>query len=388
MTNFVISSGVSSAYQVGDEDTLTVLSGGRSDRSVVTSGGVEVISSGAFALGDVISSGGIDVFHRGGTENDVTVRGGGVLDLADAVVRDGASLNVSAIAGAQQFAGVTLDARAAFWSLDAVVGNSGAEFVGSGGLADATTVTSGGELVVSRGGLVDGATVGIDASLDNAGTLSGAFVDRGQIVYSGGAASTLGGSLSGAGKLLDEQAAELTVSAGAASFTGTAELQQGVLDLATAEGLGKGRVDFLANGDTKTLRIEADDTPASGRLFASPLESFDAADDRLDLRSVAFVKGATATVSGSTLTVRDGTYTAAFTLTGSKAAAYVVGADGAGGILVHAAATPSAAALTEAAAGFGAPSQAPAHTAFADTDRSSSMLAGASAMSPHALKAS
>ena len=44
---------------------------------------------------------------------------------------------------------------------------------------------------------------------------------------------------------------------------------------------------------------------------------FDAAPDSLDLSSLAYIAKASATLSGSTLTLKDGTYTASFTLAGN-----------------------------------------------------------------------
>ena len=170
---------------------------------------------------------------------------------------------------------------------------------------------------------MEGAVVGRGGLLVDSGSLTGAISDAGEIVYNGAQASTLSGSLSGNGVLIDDQAATVMVSADAASFKGQVQLQSGSLDLATSEGVGKAQIVFLGGDQTKTLRIEAADTPASGHTYGNPLENFDTSSDRLDLAGVNFTSGATATVSGSTLTLKDGAYTAAFTLSGSISTDYV-----------------------------------------------------------------
>jgi len=64
------------------------------------------------------------------------------------------------------------------------------------------------------------------------------------------------------------------------------------------------------------------------------ISNFSGADEDIDLRSIAFVSGASATVSDSTLVLTDGGKTYKFELSGSLAGAYPVLSDGHGGTLI------------------------------------------------------
>ena len=227
---------------------------------------------------------------------------------------------------------------------DALTIASGATLnVLSGGAASAVKVASGGRLVIAAGATA--ATLGLAAG--------GALVDQGALTYSGAASATLAGALSGAGALIEDGPGRLAISGSTAGFTGSAVLSGGVIELAVAGGLGSGSVVFAA-AKTATLQIDAAARPASGGTFAATLISFDSTLDRVDLAGLAFVSGAKATVKGDVLTLRDGTYTAAFTLGGTLASGYVVSNDGAGGTLIRARAS-TAGAIVNAAAAFDPP---------------------------------
>jgi hypothetical protein len=109
-------------------------------------------------------------------------------------------------------------------------------------------------------------------------------------------------------------------------------------------------VRFANDGAAETLFIDGADAPKAGGTFANVVSNFSDAHDGIDLRSIAFVSGASATLSGSILTVSDGGHTYGFTLAGSMAGTYVVTSDGHGGTLIE----PPVAGFVQALAGFSA----------------------------------
>jgi hypothetical protein len=115
-----------------------------------------------------------------------------------------------------------------------------------------------------------------------------------------------------------------------------------VIELARAGAIGTGYVQFVnpASGSA-VLQIDAADAPAAGGTFANTLSNFDGANEDIDLRSIAFVSGATAMVTGSTLVLTDGGKTYTFKIAGGVAALYPVLSDGHGGTLIDPEAAPS-----------------------------------------------
>jgi len=114
---------------------------------------------------------------------------------------------------------------------------------------------------------------------------------------------------------------------------------------------------------TAVLQIDAADAPKAGGTFATTLSNFDGANEDIDLTSIAYVSGATATAMGSTLVLSDGGKTYTFKLAGGVASAFPVFSDGHGGTLIDPTASapkpidPHVLAFAHAAAGF-APSDA------------------------------
>jgi hypothetical protein len=117
--------------------------------------------------------------------------------------------------------------------------------------------------------------------------------------------------------------------------------------------LGQGSVVFAAGTVSQTLQIDAADAPAAGGTFANTIWNFSGTNDYIDLRSIAYVDGASATVSGHTLTLVDGGNTYKFRLAVLVSGAFPVTSDGHGGTLID----PEVLAFAHAAAAF-APSGA------------------------------
>jgi hypothetical protein len=82
------------------------------------------------------------------------------------------------------------------------------------------------------------------------------------------------------------------------------------------------------------LQIDAADAPAAGGTFADIISNFNGANEEIDLPSIAYVSGASATVVGHTLVLKDGGKSYTFDIAGAVAGAYPVTSDGHGGTLI------------------------------------------------------
>jgi autotransporter passenger strand-loop-strand repeat protein len=252
-----------------------------------------------------------------------------------------------------------------------VVSSGGQELVSSGGVASGTTVLSGGAGYVYSGGVASGTAVSNDAreTISAGGEIrglavaaGGVLVDDGQALISG--AGTLAGTLTGSGLIAQTQAGDLVLSGSDAGFGGGALIEAGTIELATSGALGSGYAQFVEpTTGSAVLQIDAADAPAAGGTFASTIFDFSGANEDIDLRSIAYVSGASATLSGSTLVLTDGGATYKFNLAGTTAGAYPVLSDGHGGTLIDPTAAapkaldPKVLAFAHAAAAF-APSDA------------------------------
>jgi autotransporter passenger strand-loop-strand repeat protein len=276
------------------------------------------------------------------------------------------------------------------------VASGGVEAVASGGVASGATVLSGGTLsgpgaiagATTDAGKVIGATVSGTLTVASGGVASAltvsagaTIIDDGDLVFSGATAVTYAGALSGSGMLVEAGTGALVLSGAAAAFTGELALSGGTAELATAAGVGGGAI-VWASTTSATLKIDAADAPHAGATFSSTLSNFDKEYDVLDLTQLAFVSGATAVLSGSTLVVTDGGGVYDFQLAGTAAATYSATSDGSGGTLVKASTTtqvPAAQVLAgfiQAMAAFGAESAA---TNVADSTRSTPGIASMAA---------
>ena len=344
--------------------TLDVLASGSTTGTVVSAGGEELVSSGGATLGTTVLSGG-QARLSGGHAVGLTVSGGGVdyvlaaATTTGTVVGDGGKQIISS--GGQ--------------AIDTNLSSGGEEYVRASGATTGTTVSSGGDQVVSSGGIASGAVVqngglayvlsggtalgatiadGGKATISSGGIASGlgllsggVLVDDGRLLIAG--AGTLAGSLRGAGAIVETGSGDLLLKGADADFSGKAVISGGTIELATAGALGTGAVTFVepATGSA-VLQIDAADGPAAGGSFANTLSNFDGAHEGIDLRSIAFVAGASARVIGSTLVVSEGGKTYKFDLAGGIAGAYRVLSDGHGGTLIG----PTLAQFAQAAAVF------------------------------------
>jgi autotransporter passenger strand-loop-strand repeat protein len=347
-----------------------VRSGGLATLTRILSGGQQAISSGGAASFTTVSSGGADYVYSGGVASATTLSNGGVERILSGGREVGATLSSggrvfvskgAAAVGATVSAGGDLYVLASGRTTGTVIGNGGKQLISSGGVALGTQVLSGGAAYVYSGGADETVTIssGGEEIISLGGGVvgvsliaGGKLVDNGEIRFGG--AGTLAGTLSGSGLLVQGAAGDLVLSDLGTPFTGKALISGGTIELARAGALGTGSVQFAApTTGSAVLQIDAAAAPAAGGTFANTISNFSAPGEDIDLRSIAFVSGASATIVGSTLVLTDGGKTYAFNLAGSNAGAYPATSDGHGGTLIG----PKLNAFVQAAAVF-APSVA------------------------------
>jgi autotransporter passenger strand-loop-strand repeat protein len=309
----VQASGTTTGTAVGDGGYQLVSSGGVAGGTEVLSGGRQYIYSDGLASATLVSAGGCQKVSSGGVASGATVLSGG----RQYVYSGGETWASTVSSGGAETVFATGSA------IGATVSNGGEEVVSSGGLASATAIQSGGRLVVYAGGEASGL-----AELSG-----GLVVDDGEVRNSG--AGSLDGKLEGSGAVVETGVGDLVLSGAGTEFGGAAVISGGTLELARAGALGTGSVTFVAPATgSAVLLIDAADAPAAGGTFANTISNFNGADEDIDLRSIAFVSGASAKIVGSTLVLTDGGKTYSFKIAGGVAGAYPVLSDGHGGTLI------------------------------------------------------
>jgi hypothetical protein len=320
-------------------------SGGAGGAGVVLGGGGEVINSGGTISGAGGGGGG-----SGGNSSGGSGQGGyGVVLSAGGLVVNGTSGSNSAL----------------------IEGQIGV-YAGSGGAA---TVTNYG-VIDGAGGVAVRLAAGKDRLIDEAGsTFNGAVsASGGTLELAAGTATitglgtsfsgfgsyqvdaggtwtltgtnTVAGALTGAGTLIVGSGATKLAKSG--NLSGGVTVKAGTLELAAAGAGGTGPITFAGPA---TVQIDAAALPASGGTFADTLAHFGTGDS-LDLKSLAYVRGATATVASGVLTVKSGSQTTLFKLTTPSSNYYAYG-DGSGGVLVTTTALAAATWKTAVNADFG-----------------------------------
>jgi autotransporter passenger strand-loop-strand repeat protein len=322
----LLAGGAASGMKVVDTSLVQVESGARAVGTLVSASSVDVYSGGVTS-GDALSSGAREMVSSGGAASGLRVLSGGIAyalakgTITGALVSSGGreiiesgglanEVKVLGGAAAYVYSGAT-DARA-------VVSSGGAEAISAGGMATALTVLAGGVLT-----------------------------DNGEVRIAG--AGTLDGRLLGSGSIVETTAGVLVLGGAGAGYSGRAVVESGTIELSTASALGTGAVQFVepATGSA-VLQIDAADAPAAGGTFANTIINFNGPHEDIDLRSIAYVSGATAKVVGSSLVLTDGGATYTFNIAGNAAAAYPVLSDGHGGTLID----PKAVAFAQTAAAF------------------------------------
>ena len=351
--------------------TLRLDSGAIVDSLIVSKGGAVQgqgqLDGGAIAgsaAGVTLGAGGRLEIVSGGKASGMTVLGfRSVLQVNSGASATRTVVSVGAYVtdfGLTEGTVITTDGEEAVYSGAVASGDAieqgGVEIVLSGGVADGATVLSGGIDRISPGGVAFDAVVSVGGTgaISSSGTVfgltvlaGGMVVDDGEVRIAG--AATLAGSLAGSGAIVQTETGDLVLGDAGSGFSGKAAIEGGTVELATAGALGTGYVEFAPpSTGSAVLQIDAADAPVAGGTFANRIVDFSGANEDIDLRSIAFVAGASATVSGAVLVLSDGGKTYKFDLAGSIAGAYPVLSDGHGGTLID----PRAARFAQTAAAF------------------------------------
>ena len=325
----------------------TVLGAGGSDTALgpntyledttVSSGGVEIVSSGGSAFGAIVSAGGEQIVFAGGSASETTVRGGTLELVGDATVsgvtftsgteilasgaqltsatltKDGLDNLILINGGIATSAGVgsaaTLTVSAGGVAIDTQLAAGGSDYVSAGGLAKQTAIGGGVEDVFAGGKSID-ASAGSGGFLQVFGSASGALIGSGaqEIVFSGGRAS------------------ETSVASG-----GVADAQNGgVLSRTT---IAAGAVAQALSGGLVTGSIVSGSGAVVISSGGSATQTELHAGGAIDLQSFAFASGGTASLDGNDqLTISEGGRTTTEQLAGSYSGDHFnLSLDGVGG---------------------------------------------------------
>jgi len=180
---------VSSSITVGSGQSQTILSGGVAVDTVALDGGVQIVSG--KATGTILSSGGIESVSSGGAASGTHVLKGGELIYAGGTV-------TGAVVGVGGLLAVATGAKASGMT----VGTGVTLTVSSGGTASGAIVSSGGKALVISGGTTVGATVssgGVETVSSGAHASGTTVLKGGEIVYDGG--TVTGSTISSGGVL-------------------------------------------------------------------------------------------------------------------------------------------------------------------------------------------
>ena len=236
-----VSKGVSSSGVNITSDSNMLVYGSASDTTISSGGGVSVY--GGLASGTTINGGTLSVLIKGtalettinsggvftlgyiglldgGVASGITINNGGLLDVtgqgvaSDVVVNNGGKINIlggvyhigrtdlfyesGTATGITISGGGEVAVSSGGIASDTTVSSGGEIVASSGGILSNTAISSGGEVIASAGGSLSGTTIssGGVAFVVDGGTLSGATVDQGGTVYvlPGGSVNTISGN--------------------------------------------------------------------------------------------------------------------------------------------------------------------------------------------------
>ena len=350
----VLSGGLEFVDELGSDIAATIRSGG-----VIDVGFLGTATSLTVLAGGVVSGGGDlwGVDRIAGLASGVALTAGADVEIASG--GRGSALDVSDPDGSAPPSELAVEAGGVV--VADTVSFRGLEVIKSGGVASATTVLSGGSESVTSGGEAIRLVVSSagSATISAGGIVNGASLASGGLLIDNGelrntSSGTLAGTLSGSGIVVEAGSGVLLLAGAGTAFGGQLAIEGGAAELAKAGAIGSGGVEFVepATGSA-VLRLDAADAPKAGGTFANALSNFSGANEQIDLAGLAFVSGASATLTGSTLVLSDGGKTFDFDVAGKAAAGYTVTSDGRGGTQITAAAAdPAVARFSQAAAAF------------------------------------
>ncbi len=279
--------------------------GGAAGGSSVANGGAGGFGGGG---GFGFHSGGAGGFGGGGGGADITGGARGFGGGSGTIVQGGGGLGAGGDIFVQAGATLTIEGNSA----TSIANGSVSGGFGSG----VGTLTAGQALGPGIYVQGSGATLTFDSN-GTTETIAASITDdtgsggTGPSSYTKGAA---GIAIAGTGTV---------VLSGTNAYTGGTTLQAGVLQVGSTANIGSGTVAFAASATT--LRITG--TQTTGSTFANIFSGFDN-NGTIDLAGVAFSAGASAVVSGTTLTLTDGAFTEKFSLAATTAKTFQVQSDG------------------------------------------------------------
>jgi autotransporter passenger strand-loop-strand repeat protein len=306
---------------IGSGGVVYVVSGAVDSASVISAGGLEIIMGTATggtnrglvhlygsSVSGTIGSGGLTYIVSGGTAISTTISNGGIDVVYAGAVASGTIVGAG---GLDYVYGRTVGE---------VVTSGGIEYVTSGAIASSSVVQSGGALVVYNGGTGSGTVL-------SGGVVYGYGSTVGDQVGSGGLELVLSGGTASAATVLS--GGKMVVSAGA-TLTG-ATISGGLLEIESGGTAGTSQVTFTGAGGI----LQLDDS----QHFAGTVAGF-GIPGGIDLRDISFGVGTTLSYvdngTSGTLTVSDAaSHSATILLLGQYTAAqFKTQSDGAGGTLV------------------------------------------------------
>ncbi len=360
--------GTEASGGVASGGVQTVSSGGLVSGDAVSSGGAQTVLGGGIVRGGSVTSGASETVSSGGVASGVTVVGsqtvlaggsasgtvvsanffatgelvsGGIvtgtqLQGGEVIVEGAGAVGGSAVgtilSGFESFlyvysGGVTTGT--------VISGPINEENVYASGSALGTTVSSG-SLQIVAGGFTSGTVlVGGSQSITSGVALndvvsSGATVtDNATLAFTESAGSTtiVSGTLSGSGSLVQSGPGTLKLAGTASGFTGGYLLSGGTLELTNPGSLASSSTVQFAAGSTATLQI---DGTATTSAVISGLNT----GDTIDLAGLTFSGSTTPVVSGSQVSVTEGTTTEVLTVAGASYTSFTLASDGHSGTLL------------------------------------------------------
>ncbi len=318
-----------------------VVDGGTAADTTITNQGFQLVDLGGTATGTTINYGSQQV-NNGSTATDTTMKAGCYQwvfgTVTDTIMNGGVQYDYGTAIDTTDggFQVVELGGTAT----GTAINNTGVVVVLGGGTAIDTTINSFGQQVVS--GTAIGTTINLYGYQAVGGTATGTTIDGGyQSVYGTATNTTINGgeqyvysNLNSPGMATDTTingGDEVVASGGTATNT---TISRGLLDL-QAGAITSGVITFAGIGT-----LEIDQSVSGAMSFATPLVNI-MGGDTIDLTGLGFATGSTATVSGSQLTVSNGTASEIFMLTTPDTTTFWVSEDISGGTLVTAVAVPA-----------------------------------------------
>lgn len=298
---------------------------GRADHTIVNNGGEQDVDTG-IVTSTTVNAGGVQNLTNGGIASGTIVKSGGVISASGETVYHSPG---------GQFAIVIRS------ELDSAVVDSGGQLHLTGAGIGKNSTINGGVMTVS-GSIADPITNDPNAPAVDASAASGTILNSGSLSVSDGGIITSTVLNGGTVDVLDHGTANAsTIHLGATELVeaggivGAATIAGGTLDL-KAGAMSDDAITFSGQG---TLKIEQKLVSGSS-TFASQIKGI-LLGDQIDLSGLSYTSGATVTVSGSKLTVSNGTASEIFTLADTSVTRFGITKGSSGGILLTAAALPS-----------------------------------------------